>query len=88
MTFSWWQYVIAWGTAIALIVWVFLLTSELIDKLTGVLNRPKAGDQYNDYLIQQMYAENVNVRPGDPTTPEYGATRNAWQDIKQQRKRR
>jgi hypothetical protein len=85
MTFSWWQYAVAWGAAIVFIVWMILLTSEIVTKLTGVFNRQDS--TYNDYQVQQLYAENVNVRPGDPTTPEYGATHNAWQDINQRRRR-
>jgi hypothetical protein len=77
VTFSWWQYAVAWGAAIVFIVWMILLTSEIITKLTGVFNRQ--GSTYNDYLVQQLYAENVNVRSGDPTTPQYGATHNASQ---------
>jgi hypothetical protein len=77
MTFSWWQYVIAWGAAIVLLIWMFLLTSELVEKIEGMFQRQ--GSTHNDYMVQQLYAENVNVRPGDPTTPEYGATHNASQ---------
>lgn len=84
MSYSWWQYFVAWFAMIIFAIWIVVMISDLAEKIVGLLQHRH--NTYNDTLIQQMYAENVNVDPTAPTA-EYGATRATRQVIDGRRRK-
>jgi len=80
------QYFVAWFTVIAVVTLLIVTLLDLTADIGHWLNRHRPGDSYNEFLIQQLYAENVNVNRGDPAAPDYGATHNAAQLIERHRR--
>lgn len=59
LAYLWWQYAVAWGSFIAIVLFLVLAASDVV----GALQRLTAPQDEVDLTVQEMY------RPTDPTIP-------------------
>ena len=83
MEFTLIEYIVAWGTVIAIIALIVMAIYDFAGWIQRLFGR--IDNSHNDVLVQQMFADEVHVHR-DPTSPEYGAVHNAAQMIERRRR--